>query len=415
MGNATTVTVEEDNITSHINNAQTFDELLILANQNAKYYHIHVHFNGYQMRLHAMKIREVLKKWVQEGRVVLDIGPVHDIPGKNGPHTWASFEIQVDDEHLTPIIKYLMYNHGGLAILVHPLAFGEVENHTTRAFWIGTKCPLKFEYLSSVDEEMKLVVQEHFSKGNKLKAYELMMNFIIPNRYGIKDEGACSERIKKHFEDYKNPDTSISDHILAYFFRGNPNEDNYRQRTDLWFSQGEAQAQIDEEIKTLFGEVHAKACEGLLDEWQTTPRSALSLVILLDQFSRHIYRGTPKMFSCDSKASQIALQMINNNVHMDLSPIERHFLYLALEHTEVLELVELGVKLILESVKYSPYAQLPYFETYQNYAKQHLDIMREFGRYPHRNVVLQRETTEKEKVFLETSYSSFFSSVLPAK
>ncbi len=162
-----------------------------------------------------------------------------------------------------------------------------------------------------------------------------------------------------------------------------------------WFVRSEA---FDREIRERLGELHARAAAGGLDGWATTPHGALALVVLLDQVPRNAYRGTPEMFASDAKAREIARAAIDAGHDRDLTQEERLFMYLPLEHSEDLADQERCVELVRE---------LDEQPQWLGYAIRHRDIVARFGRFPHRNAVLGRESTAEEREFLQQPGSSF--------
>lgn len=155
-----------------------------------------------------------------------------------------------------------------------------------------------------------------------------------------------------------------------------------------WFAGGKA---VDEEIRVRFGPLLDAANKGLLDSWKEHPRSALALIILLDQFSRTIHRGSAAAFASDERALQASLHFIANGWDKHLSEHERLFVYLPLEHSEDPDMMRLSLK------KNGELTNVP--AAFQ-YARQHADILERFGRYPHRNEVLGRTSTPEETEYL---------------
>ncbi len=156
----------------------------------------------------------------------------------------------------------------------------------------------------------------------------------------------------------------------------------------LWTKNPEVDAQIHEK----FGQLHEDACTGKLDHWISTPDGALALIIVLDQFSRNMFRGAVKSFAQDAKALKIAKSAINNGVDKDARSELRLFFYLPYEHSEKLEDQEESVNL-LNTFNDSP--------EFMKAVIEHHDIIERFGRFPHRNAVLGRETTPDEQAYLD--------------
>jgi uncharacterized protein (DUF924 family) len=175
-----------------------------------------------------------------------------------------------------------------------------------------------------------------------------------------------------------------------------------RQR---WWKKDPA---FDAEIQRRFGDLHAQACRGELDDWADTPRGALALIILLDQFSRNLHRGDPRSWAHDDKALALARRVITEGKDRELSTFERAFVYMPLMHAEDLpaqeECIE-QMKGLAEDA--SSEDEKKTFASNVDYARQHRDIVARFGRFPHRNEILGRETTEEEREFLTKPGSSF--------
>lgn len=168
------------------------------------------------------------------------------------------------------------------------------------------------------------------------------------------------------------------------------------EQNSLWFKASEI---TDQRCRKHFGAAHSQAIDGELDHWAKTDSGLMALIVLLDQFSRNIYRGTPQAFSGDARALAQAQEAINAGRHLQLPAIHRVFLYLPLEHSETLAVQETCVELFagLEVV-----TSHEIFAGFSRYAVAHRDAIAQFGRFPHRNAILQRESTEAELQYLET-------------
>lgn len=158
---------------------------------------------------------------------------------------------------------------------------------------------------------------------------------------------------------------------------------------DDWFKKDPT---FDEEIRTQFSDVHARALEGTLG-WNTSVREVLAETLVLDQFSRNMFRDTPRAFEGDARALALAQQVVEEQKDTMLTPDERYFLYMPYMHSE--------------SPKVHKDA-LALFTTLNNpialkYELLHKEIVDRFGRYPHRNAVLGRESTDAEREFLLTN------------
>ncbi len=173
----------------------------------------------------------------------------------------------------------------------------------------------------------------------------------------------------------------------------------------MWFGDGR---QHDAGIRERFGALHERASRGELDkEWVATPQGRIALIIVLDQFSRHIHRDTATAFAQDLAAQRLAIAGVNQNIDRKLIPAQRSFFYLPFEHAEELELQRLGVRCFdcLAPTVVPPLRKE--YESFLDYARRHLDIIERFGRFPHRNKILGRASTPEEIEFLKQPGSSF--------
>lgn len=197
---------------------------------------------------------------------------------------------------------------------------------------------------------------------------------------------------------------SRSELILGYWF-GTSSDPAvvFKTQSAKWFNGGKA---VDNEIREHFMDDVRGALEGELDDWLDAPRSCMALVILLDQFTRNVYRGTPRAFSGDPDALGAAEHAIKAGYEADLEFHHRVFLYVPFEHSESLAVQDRGVqhfdRLVVDS---GPHLETA--TTYRNYATAHRDIVARFGRFPHRNGILARDSTAEEVAFLKTPGSSF--------
>ncbi|MDO4905294.1 MAG: DUF924 family protein [Lautropia sp.] len=154
---------------------------------------------------------------------------------------------------------------------------------------------------------------------------------------------------------------------------------------------------FDELIRTRFGALHRQAAAGELAGWRLNPEGRLAEIIILDQFSRNIHRGTPAAFAQDDMALTLAQEAVHVGADKSLTPQQRAFLYLPYMHSESPAVQEVSVRL------YTALGR----EDNLRFAKAHKAIIDAFGRYPHRNAILGRESTPNEIAFLDTPGSSF--------
>lgn len=193
--------------------------------------------------------------------------------------------------------------------------------------------------------------------------------------------------------------------VLFYWFLTPSLEMAYLdERQKLWFWKDDG---VDRAIRERFGEVILKAGRGELDDWAAFAKGRLALIILLDQFSRNAWRGTPQAFAQDPKALALCLEGLDKAQDKRLHPVERMFCYLPLEHSEDLEHQRRSVELFTQLAQDVPEEARVRFESFQDYAQRHYDIIARFGRFPHRNTILGRESTAEELAFLKLAGSSF--------
>lgn len=168
-----------------------------------------------------------------------------------------------------------------------------------------------------------------------------------------------------------------------------------------WFEKNPA---FDQEISHRFQIEIGQALTGGLAAWEDMPRSALALILLLDQFPRNAYRNTPRAFSGDARGQTVALLGLERGYDKTLTPLERFFFYLPLEHAEDLGLQDKCVELMCALEAESPAVAAA---KAADYAEKHRAIIARFGRFPHRNEILGRDSTLEEIEFLQEPGSSF--------
>lgn len=175
-------------------------------------------------------------------------------------------------------------------------------------------------------------------------------------------------------------------------------------RRDQWFRGGDA---VDEMIQTRYADLLEAVHRGEHDDWATTPTGRLALVLVLDQFPRNIYRGTARSFSYDEKALALVLEGLELRADETLGPDQRAFFYLPLEHSESVEIQDRSLERYASLVLSVPVGERDSVRFYLDYAWQHYAIIKKFGRYPHRNDILEREATSEESEFMKSPGSSF--------
>ncbi|CAM2005714.1 DUF924 family protein [Acanthopleuribacter pedis] len=176
------------------------------------------------------------------------------------------------------------------------------------------------------------------------------------------------------------------------------------EQAKLWWSSG---AETDETIRAQFGTAVEEAMAGTRPVADTA-ESHLATIILLDQFTRNIYRGTAQAFAADNRALALARQAVERGYDQQMSPVHRTFFYMPLEHAESQEAqrdsLALFNKLRREQTDHPRAAE---FKNFYDFAVQHAEIIARFGRYPHRNKVLGRTPSEEEESYLTGGGASF--------
>ena len=180
--------------------------------------------------------------------------------------------------------------------------------------------------------------------------------------------------------------TAEIDSILAFWFQ--------ELRPAQWFRKD---LELDQQIADRFGGLRARAAACECFEWRVSPRGRLAEIIVLDQFSRNIYRHDARAFACDSQALVLAQEAVAKGTDQSLSVVERSFLYMPYMHSESLVIHHCAVQLFDQ----------PGLERNLDAEKRHKAIIERFRRYPHRNAVLGRISSQAEVDFLNQPGSSF--------
>jgi uncharacterized protein (DUF924 family) len=196
--------------------------------------------------------------------------------------------------------------------------------------------------------------------------------------------------------------SSTPEEVLSYWFpEGFDEADPQTRRTvvERWMAGG---PEVDREITERFGETLEQARRGELDHWADTARGRLALIVVLNQFSRNIYRGSPLSYAQDEKALQLAVKGIDLGMDRELSAAERFFFWLPLGLSEDLALQERSVLHAEEEAAKVPSHRRAVAEFEVSQAKAARDEIARFGRHPHRNEILGRESTPEELEYLRT-------------
>ena len=186
--------------------------------------------------------------------------------------------------------------------------------------------------------------------------------------------------------------------ILSFWFKEQElSAPQIDRRMDIWFSEDPV---LDHEIEKEFGDDVDAACSGALNHWAAEPEGRLALIILIDQFRRNIHRGTADAFSMDKVALRLCVEGAMEKKDQNLTPIQRVFFYMPLQHAESGKVQAKSVELYnrLAEVVSPTYRET--FLTVAQFAELHKDIIDQFGRFPHRNEMLGRENTAEEAEYL---------------
>ena len=185
--------------------------------------------------------------------------------------------------------------------------------------------------------------------------------------------------------------------VLDFWF-GGEGEPGYGEFREEWFRKDAA---FDREVTDRFGDLYERAAAGELDAWQDEAESCLALVILLDQFPRNMFRGDARTHATDGKALATAKYAIEHALDRGLPGFQKIFLYMPFMHAESVEDQRRSVEL------FEGLAAEPDGPDVREFAVGHRDIVERFGRFPHRNAILGRETTPEEAEFLTQPGSSY--------
>lgn len=193
--------------------------------------------------------------------------------------------------------------------------------------------------------------------------------------------------------------------VLDYWFGEAPvTPATVSQQSSLWFSGSK---NVDFDIERRFGKLVSLASSGMLDSWAEEPTSGVALIVLLDQFPRNIHRGTAGAFAQDRKALLCCYKLLELEGFKELNPLYKSFTLLPLEHSESPADQNRCVEEFENLLKTSDPEWEKMLRSYLDYAQQHKKIIEDFGRFPHRNKVMGRESTADEITYLSKGASSF--------
>jgi uncharacterized protein (DUF924 family) len=193
--------------------------------------------------------------------------------------------------------------------------------------------------------------------------------------------------------------------ILEFWFREQElSAPQVDRRMDIWFGEDEV---FDHECKKEFADDVELASEGKLDHWAHQPRGRLALILLLDQFRRNIFRNTAEAFSRDKAALKLCVEGAMEKKDQGLTPIQRAFFYMPLQHAESAKVQAKSVELYTKLAESVSRTYRETFETIAQFAELHRDIINQFGRFPHRNHLLNRPNTPEEDEYLSGDSPDF--------
>ena len=199
-----------------------------------------------------------------------------------------------------------------------------------------------------------------------------------------------------------NPIDPQAGAVLAFWF-GEPGSSDHETFRELWFRKSE---DTDRRIAEQFGPLIERALRGELADWANQPESALAQILLLDQFTRNVFRDTPRAFAGDARALAAATAMVGQRQDEALPPLQRCFVYMPFEHAEGVGAQDEAVRLFTRLVESAP-STAPDLKHMLDYAQKHRAVIQRFGRFPHRNAILGRHSTPDEAAFLQQPGSRF--------
>jgi len=199
-------------------------------------------------------------------------------------------------------------------------------------------------------------------------------------------------------------DNKIAEILYFWFGEGRTTLEVCAEKNPLWWSKNQ---EVDAEIRERFADVTEDVNNGVLDHWQQDAEGILASIIALDQFPRNMFRGTAKSFAFDTLAREFAQKALEQGMDAQLIPVRRVFLYMPFEHSEDINDQDLCVNLFRQLLDQATTEERQQFADWLDFAERHREIIRRFGRFPHRNEILERPSTAEEREFLTRPGSSF--------
>ncbi len=197
----------------------------------------------------------------------------------------------------------------------------------------------------------------------------------------------------------------IADTVLDYWFGPRPlSPRGCSERMSAWFGGGE---DFDYDIERRFGKLVSSARGGSFDDWECRPETCLALIILLDQFPRNLFRGKAGAYASDDRALALSQKLVSSGDIDQLGYAERIFVLMPYQHVESLLVQREGVHLFQGQARQAPGEWRGVLERVAEYAGRHLEVIEQFGRFPHRNELLARESTSEEIAYLKNGGARF--------
>ncbi len=204
-----------------------------------------------------------------------------------------------------------------------------------------------------------------------------------------------------------NPGRAL-DRLHRTWFGPTPSDGVPEEARRYWFDHD---PELDRQLEHEFGSLHHRMTEqkavDRVESSDPSPRRMLSLIVLLDQVSRNLHRNSPKAYQQDDQARALARSMVESGTDRELISVERVFVYMPFEHSERLADQERSVALFERLLEEAPEDWKEQATEFLDYARRHYEVIERFGRFPHRNEILGRESTPEEREYLETAGSGF--------
>ena len=200
-------------------------------------------------------------------------------------------------------------------------------------------------------------------------------------------------------------DEALAQDFLEFWFSATElDAPKIDSRMERWFGSDPA---LDDDIRDRFGDLVERASRGELNHWAAEAETRLALIIVLDQFTRNIHRGSAEAFANDPVALKLCVDGAGNDMYRALTPIQQVFFFMPLQHAEALDVQNRSVQIFQALAESVGDTLRETFETFAHFAELHRDIVESYGRFPHRNRLLNRENTPEEDAFLESGGPSF--------